>query len=168
MKLEQQVISLDLAKRLKELGVSQHSYLYWSVPNPEKAKAAAERQGLEKAETQLTKMHWGLPFDEYAAFTVAELGEFFRKVPYLQVVWMPAWKEDGTQSLAKLVNGETGKRLCDITGEAEKLWEAEARGLLLAYLIENGLIQLDSSKGSSSMGSPDDVRNGPNSFKKQV
>jgi hypothetical protein len=30
MTLEQQVCSLELAKRLKELGVTQESYLYWT------------------------------------------------------------------------------------------------------------------------------------------
>jgi hypothetical protein len=33
MQLEKQVCSLDLAKRLKELGVKQNAYYDWSVPH---------------------------------------------------------------------------------------------------------------------------------------
>lgn len=33
MKLEQQVVSLDLAKRLKELRVKQESVYFWKVDN---------------------------------------------------------------------------------------------------------------------------------------
>ncbi len=134
MNLEQQVVSLSLAKRLKELGVKQESIFAW-CQNP------APQDEYYLADQIWTDDHDHLR-DKVAAFTVAELGEFFRKVPYLQVIWMPAWKEDGTQSLAKLVNGETGERVCDTTGEADKLWEAEARGLMLAYLLENQLISL--------------------------
>jgi hypothetical protein len=39
MKLEQQVVSLDLAKRLKELGVKQESYFKWNF------NSAAPEQG---------------------------------------------------------------------------------------------------------------------------
>lgn len=64
MKLEQQVVSLELAKQLKELGVKQDSLFYWSK--------------------QVDQIHWGLEHAKYfavdkrqdvSAFTVAELGE---------------------------------------------------------------------------------------------
>jgi hypothetical protein len=35
MKIEEQVCSLELAKRLKKLGVKQQSALYWVVPTDE-------------------------------------------------------------------------------------------------------------------------------------
>ena len=60
MKIESQVISLELAKRLKELGVKQVSYFWWV-------------NGLLGSE----QMFDGVPKseEEYAAFTVTELLE---------------------------------------------------------------------------------------------
>jgi hypothetical protein len=65
MKLENQVCSLDLAKRLKKLGVKQESLFWWSA-HTEPATLWNE-WSLEKQE--------GSPDTSYAAFTVAELGE---------------------------------------------------------------------------------------------
>lgn len=67
MKLEDQVTSLEISKKLKELGVKQESEFYWVVtltteyhlswyPNGELPKALQQRN------------------DCYSAFTVAELG----------------------------------------------------------------------------------------------
>ena len=60
MKLEQQVCSLELAKRLKELGVNQESLFAWDV-------------SVTPARLQFTG-GW-LGSNEISAFTVAELGE---------------------------------------------------------------------------------------------
>ena len=70
MKLEQQVCSLDLAKRLKELEVNQESYFGWFY-----------NDGMGEWELDQYQTDW--PQDEpghndvhqYSAFTVAELGQ---------------------------------------------------------------------------------------------
>ena len=66
MPLDKQVCSLDLAKRLKELGVKQKSHFFWC------------RLGSGDRITDNTNLsatthykHW------HSAFTVAELGEMF-------------------------------------------------------------------------------------------
>ena len=61
--LEKQCVSLELAKRLKELGVKQESLFYWAKFNSEELKISyvdfIEEWGAGKV---------------YSAFTVAELG----------------------------------------------------------------------------------------------
>lgn len=65
MKLEDQVVSLDLAKRLKELGVKQDSYFYY--------------EWYSDHAYQLNCLCSDVPLNckQIAAFTVAELGEMF-------------------------------------------------------------------------------------------
>jgi hypothetical protein len=64
MKLEDQVCSLELAKRLKELGVKQESLFYWvSIQGKYFIQYAIFVDS--EYQSQLT----------YSAFTVAELGE---------------------------------------------------------------------------------------------
>jgi hypothetical protein len=63
--LEKQVCSLDLAKRLKELGVKQESLFYWHIDSMKEFDP---------------RVKMGLPSGDVAtygisAFTVAELGE---------------------------------------------------------------------------------------------
>lgn len=67
MTLEEQVCSLELAKKLKELGVKQESLCYWLIPD-----SGFER--LVLAEALLAE-----GTDGYSAFTVAELGEMLPK-----------------------------------------------------------------------------------------
>src|SRR6185369_17718313 len=71
VKLESQVCSLELAKRLKELGVKQESLFIWSAwvsHSPEE-------------NTDCHDLHWEVVSKEfgnpgwYSAFNVAELGE---------------------------------------------------------------------------------------------
>lgn len=62
MKLEDQVCSLDLAKRLKELGVKQESVFWWRGDRTEPQWYVAHERGPV--------------YDvRYAAFTVAELAD---------------------------------------------------------------------------------------------
>ena len=73
MELEKQVCSLELAKRLKELGVKQDSAFYWSEEyyshfRPERiGRIILEREAQEKVP--------GGDWRCFSAFTVAELGE---------------------------------------------------------------------------------------------
>ena len=111
MKLENQVCSLELAKKLKELGVKQESYFYWQEFEGQVALRSAYR-GNE------------LPRDDrYSAFTVAELGEM------LPMIYTPV----------KDINGFKEKWLW-VNNKAEKHWEnteADARAKILIYLLEN-------------------------------
>jgi hypothetical protein len=67
MNIENQVCSLELSKRLKELGVEQESYFYWYNYNRETWKVEPNGQ----------LPTFAFPLDEncISAFTVAELGE---------------------------------------------------------------------------------------------
>lgn len=69
MKLEDQVVSLDLARKLKELGVKQEANFFWELkPHPN-----------HKGPRVVSEFAWGGWHREYiaencaAAFTVAEL-----------------------------------------------------------------------------------------------
>jgi len=115
MSVENQVCSLELAKRLKELGVTQLSLCYW---------------------WQYDKDAWDITINVYptsnsnyiSAFTVAELGEM-----------LPDWTEtakrlkDDWVCIVMDKNSDNNWNSFDAT-------EANARAKMLIYLIENGLI----------------------------
>ena len=83
MTLEQQVCSLELAKRLKELGVQQESYFNWILN--------ANDNWLVWDDTMRSDYETGREKDAISAFTVAELGEM---LPQGYVTWWYA-KQDG-------------------------------------------------------------------------
>lgn len=129
MQLEKQVCSLDLAKRLKELGVKQESLFYRVKSNI--------------AEGWFYHM-WNSPMNDVeekvSAFTVAELGEMLpmeiwsehRDTDYL---W--CWKSLKHYSCGYGIlddNNIDYMTICD----AET--EADARAKMLIYLVENKLI----------------------------
>ena len=80
MKLEDQVCSLALSRRLKELGVKQSGIFYWKCSN-----GTLERKSGIKISTELkfgptpTFQNAGT-WTPYTAFTVAELGELLSMV----------------------------------------------------------------------------------------
>ena len=75
MKLEEQVTSLELSKKLRELGVKQESLFHWFCPDGD-------------AEPRVCWHHWCEPgyIRHYSAFTVAELIEISN--PYKDIVIM--------------------------------------------------------------------------------
>ena len=121
MKIEDQVCSLDLAKKLRELEVKQNSYFYWWKTN------AGNRGEKWEISTYLPTRDTGA--DEcYVAFTVAELGKM---LPYnISSFRYP----DGGWSCTRSSPSEM------VTFTAEN--EADARAKMLVYLLESKLIMI--------------------------
>jgi hypothetical protein len=114
MKLEQQVCSLELAKRLKELGVKQDGVTYFM----DGELYFPGNLGVLKKRTDR---------EVIAAFTVAELGEMFPQnfgTRYDGQGWS--------------VYDGNGKYVAGMSADTE----ADARATMLIYLIENKLITL--------------------------
>lgn len=135
MKLESQVVSLGLAKKLKELGVKQESLFYWTE-NGQLVTTDQYDDFLEWVDTV------GKPADfsvekHYAAFTVAELGEMFPGNDG-ENYYMTNKGMMGRLWYCSLVNMVTDKAV--YTEEADT--EADARAKMLIYLLENNLITL--------------------------
>ncbi len=77
MELENQVVSLDLAKRLKELKVKQESLFYWSTRTFEPGLTGPNPITALILGTEINQSQYHKVTDEIiaSAFTVAELGE---------------------------------------------------------------------------------------------
>jgi len=122
MKLESQVVSLELAKKLKELGVEQESLWYWKSRSYNNVVRSILVEGIPKLKDRV---------GYYSAFTVAELGEMLPK-----------------NRVSK--HSETGNWVCGVQPEnsngflnyAVEKTEADARAKMLIYLLENKLINL--------------------------
>jgi hypothetical protein len=114
--LEKQVVSLELSKKLKELGVPQESLHYHARPKHVSTWVIYSKEQTEGKELELC-----------SAFTVAGLGEILRKIDFdsLKMKYTKEWEN--------LI-------------EEIKLWkkstvlEADARAKILIYLLENKLI----------------------------
>ena len=144
MTLSSQVVSLPLAKRLKELGVKQESYFYYWYPVgmvmdakniPYQDKVVRKWHNVR--DQYLSVSHEGececLPF--YAAYTVAEIGEmlpwrigdsgleFVKKSSEWEAYYRP-WSQWEMGGRNHLIEANT---------------EADARAKLLIYLLEKGM-----------------------------
>jgi hypothetical protein len=118
MKIEQQVVSFELAIKLKELGIKQES-LYWYNKEGELITSGY--------------FHYKEKSTYISAFTVAELGDILPKGGWSQEstyggyrVWM--FDRDPPHEQKEFTWAET---------------EANARAKMLIYLIENKLITLE-------------------------
>lgn len=118
MTLQQQVCSLELAKRLKELGVKQESYFWWRSP--------LAHYGYP--DWSLSDGELGHGSESFSAFTVAELGEM---LPY----YASSERHSKEWRVGKVKQGVT-----ELWASGET--EADARAKALIYLLENELIIL--------------------------
>ena len=140
MELEKQVCSLELAEKLKDLGVPQDSIFYWV------------RSDLGNMGVQYVKafVHQRRPpdtdtFEYLSAFTVAELGEMFPTTIYDQsgeyFLNLGATSEN-------IKYGNTREFTVSYVGIEKDIihihehTEADARAKILIYLIENKLIPI--------------------------
>lgn len=128
MKLESQVCSLELAKQLKELGVKQESAFYWHMKD--QTADDAEDYG-EVYKVVYCKEVVSVPYDRWAAFTVAELGEMLDVGVTSFMVFDEAPGEGKTWICMRDELDQT-----QVSGT-----EADARAKMLIYLIENGLVK---------------------------
>lgn len=153
MKLENQVVSLELAKKLKELGVPQESLFYWMLPNEGewRDKFVELNPAYIEGENKYTELYdptiqygdpdhyWGIygkPVAKVSAFTVAEL---FQMMP------------DGVRYGVQLVKGisQWHAELMHYGGMPyqrvqliSKKNAADTLAQMLIYLIENGLLDV--------------------------
>jgi hypothetical protein len=124
MTLEQQVVSLDLAKVLAELGVKQTSYFYW----------ISRMEGDEEVAFVADEKHWEELYEgqygwvKISAFTVAELGEMLP-------TYLKYFKTEHPAGIRWYANGTN-------LPNQEAEYEADARAKILIYLLENNLYQL--------------------------
>jgi hypothetical protein len=127
MKLNQQVCSIELAKKLKELEVKQESLFEYAVDPIEKKIYKIYRTTPLSVVKEYTHMH-----STYSAFTVAELGEML-PAHYFTVKSM---EKDNWWHCNNITDFEDAKR--GIIGDTE----ADARAKMLIFLLENNLINI--------------------------
>ena len=151
MELEKQVCSLELAQKLKELGVVQESYFQWYLIND----ADGEYPTVLK---RSTKRNRATCADYCPAYTVAELGEMLPKQMdnHYKVKQMYPFQKGSQVHLTCYFNERSNECGVNYNGrmnlpndelDQEQYWygelantEADARAKMLIYLLENKLI----------------------------
>lgn len=136
MKLEDQVCSLELSKRLKELGVRQSSLFHWHIhPITDQYCIGLIADG-----------NCSGSMKPFSAFTVAELGEILPT----KFLWIDKQQIESSNNvylnIRKLPNSwDIYYSDLDDTGfrweEYSYVSEANARAKMLIYLIEKGLLK---------------------------
>ena len=136
MKIEYQVCSLELAKKLKELGVKQESLFWWF-------------ESKDKKETLLcfdAKLPNEYIYDfekNYSAYTCSELGEMLPDAVASYRYRTEPDEDPNIWACIKYVEGEHSKY--DWVCHAPT--EADARAKMLIYLLENKFLTLPQEKG---------------------
>ena len=137
MELKNQLTSLNLSKRLKELGVKQDSEYYHQHTETLgifSAKTEEERNKFQKDEIVFRCNISDMAQELYSAFSVAELGEMLSS-------YVETWK------MGKLDKKREGLFCCsDVKYHGREEFvekkEADARSKMLIYLLENKLIEV--------------------------
>jgi hypothetical protein len=122
---QDQVCSLKQAKRLCELGVKQNSIFYLCKTKRGWYNLLREKQP---------------SIEQYSAFTVAELGEFLYKIP----ITYSCYKNDGLYQLECSIS-QYNQPPVQHTIFSER--EADARAIMLTFLIENHHINVEYVNG---------------------
>lgn len=132
MKLEEQVVSLELAKKLNELGFKQDSLFYWA-DNEDGEWILCLNWKNKESDDPIVYIGRELNENEdggyYSAFTVAELGEM---LPGILI--QTARDREYEYNKKWFCLGVIDNKDC----QAET--EADARAKMLIYLRENSLI----------------------------
>jgi hypothetical protein len=121
---EKYFTSLELSQRLKDLGIEQKSEWYWKYGGRLSGPWLASLISKKEYETP-SYGSADSAYSFYSAFHVGELGTLLREEHIDQWYSYPEFRL---------------KLKSSITPDARNEREAEARGLMLAYLKEKGLI----------------------------
>lgn len=150
MKLEKQVVSLWLAKKLKELGVEQDSLFYYAIhfDGDRETYICFYEDELEKYQTNCGENEYH--DDIFSAFTVAELGEmlpdevknknneeiFGKETNKTKYIGMDFWTEqtNNNYGVARVYRVSVGGK------QFKEETEADARAKMLIYLLESKLL----------------------------
>ena len=157
MKLEQQVTSLELSKKLKELGFKQESLFYWhhhlgmSIDencNPKEPEDYGIKLFYDENRNRVINND-----ENWSAYTVAELGELMMRglkerdednnllsIRYSNSTCNDALcycDKNANYTVVLEKNGESDHVIIDFEGDHS---EANARAKMLIYLKENNLI----------------------------
>lgn len=134
MKLEDQVVNLELSKQLKELGVKQESVWSWfDYQGTYYVSTGAIEQSDDKNRQR----------GEYicSAFGIAELGKILPHETFLTGYIKQNGKEEIRVFLWDVLATMRDKRLDTLKADAfQSDTEADARAKMLIYLLENKLI----------------------------
>jgi hypothetical protein len=149
MKIEEQVCGLDLATKLKDLGVKQESLCYWVEPVHSETKTPFVQ--VEYPTGYTARPHIA------AAFNVAELGELLPatvigRMPFTNLVGelfrltishnvLPDVSRWFVQYRMNIIRNE-GTLVEDFGEYFVEESEADARAKMLVYLIEQNLVNL--------------------------
>lgn len=146
MKLEEQeVISPNLAKKLKELGVKQESLFFWlkkekEIKFNELANGDFEREVISYEYFIGSPYSWNIELkNSWSAFTVAELGRLLcvnKSIHIQSDFYFEESINDIMFAVGIEIENENYIETCN-----EK--EADARAKMLIYLIENNLITIE-------------------------
>lgn len=129
--LKWQVCNLELAKKLKELGVKQESLWYWDFSD---YKVYKEIGLINKYDMEITNNH-------ISAFTCAELGEMLPDEIWTgNQYFITTYKRNDTYYVSYRYEDDIDSGILIIT---EAKTEADARAKMLIYLLENKLITND-------------------------
>lgn len=171
MQLEKQVCSLELAKKLKELGVKQESLFYWVHDDLTRTYLATEKQlpiiqaGYNRIphQSMAEDYGWRENVEKCSAFTVAELGEMLprfiadadqplsgvkgKQYPLIIECLADDYSSDNKINGWRIRYGDTKVKIdsepkLNSAGIYYVGTEADARAKMLIYLLENKLITL--------------------------
>lgn len=143
MKLIDQVITLEQAKQLKELGVKQKSLFYHhpAFDVPVFGETWTTEHGKQYKKTQVCNDKKG----SASAFTVAEMGAMLPKTVKLADVQF-RYGVMGDCHVQYIIEASESNRI--LLHKGHQVWttgktEAEARAEMLVYLLKNKLITVE-------------------------
>jgi len=127
--IEQHVTSLEVSKRLKELGVKQESMFYWGW-NPNQEPSIHPNDCGHRPETGGNDMFC-------SAFLASELGEFLPNWVYSK-----KWLNDINSYAIFTEADKEPKGYKEPAVIMSDYHEANVRGMMLIYLLEQGIIRV--------------------------